>query len=154
MNYTVTLHNVWCCDDDGKSTTLKDDAYISVEDRTYAAMNEGQFAKILKEELDIADYPLTPKNIKKEFGFEESGNAISDECIDRIIKYYKFRKDLYSKIAKQFTCSAAEALLKKLGADIVTVKYYIPYYGNSFSCEDPEYDGGHVEAWIEVEASK
>lgn len=154
MRYRICLHNVWSCDDWGHSTKLNDDAYITVDDRQYIAMNEGQFTKLLKEELDVVDYPLTPKNIKKELGFEESGNAISDECIDRIIKYYKFRKDLYSKIAKKFTCSSAELMLKSLGADIVTAKYYIPYYGSSFSCEDPEYDGGHIESWIEVEASK
>ena len=108
------------------------------------------FQTILKEELDIPDYAITEKNIKKEFGYEENGLEIKAECLKRIIAYYKWRKALFKKICKQTLDNRAEALLKQVGSDEIKFRYYIPAEYNNFSCENPSYTGGQIEAYLEI----
>lgn len=114
----------------------------------YGDLDSKTFLEILETELDVVKYSLTAKNIKKEFGYSDT-NIISDACIKRIIKYYKFRKDLYNKISKEILITIKN-LIKKTNLSEIALKYDIPADCNNFSCEDPDYTGGQKDAWIKI----
>ena len=120
----------------------------------YSDLNVTLFKNILKDELDVPDYAINKNNILKEFGYEQLDKNIPDECINQIVGYYKFRKDLYIKICNQTLDNRAEALLKQLGCDELSFKYFIPAEYNNFSCEEPHYTGGQIEAYIEITLCK
>ena len=149
MQYGLKIHGVWNAP--RWNAEKGDDRRIThVEDNSYSGLDEDQFKDILKEELDVVDYPITPKNIKKEFGYSGKGADIDEACMKRIVGYYKFRKALYEKICKAFLAGGSDAMAKKLGVDEAMFRYDIPEKCNSFDCGDPEYDSGQLEAWIEV----
>lgn len=149
MKYGLKVHGVWNAPwwnaekDDGRTI-------VHSEDNFYNGLDEDQFKSILKEEIDVVDYKITPKNVKKEFGYTGNGLDIDKACMKRIIGYYKFRKELYEKICKQFLDGGAETMAKKLGVTEAIFRYDVPEECNSFDCKDPEYDSGQLEAWIEV----
>jgi hypothetical protein len=116
----------------------------------YDELDDLLFNDILRDELDVVNYQITADNIKKEFGFTVNNRQISDECIVRIIKYYKFRKHLYEKIRDNFLNCKAEKMIESSGSDVITFKYKIPAEYNNFSCEDSGYTGGQHDAWIEI----
>ena len=143
MKYSIKTYGLW------KTSWWKDESkkvcHKSIDE--YSDLDEETFKSVLNDELDVPDYELTPENIKRNFGYSSSNEAqISDACIERIIKYYSFRRDLYSKIIKTFIEGAASLP----DASIVTIRFNLPPEGNNFSCEDASYDGGQIEAWIEV----
>lgn len=115
----------------------------------YTDLDQALFKAILNEELDVPSYAINEQNIRKEFGRGES-NELPDACLKQIVGYYKWRKALFKKICGQTTNNRAEALLNQVGADEVTLKYYIPAECNNFSCEEAPYTGGQTEAYIEV----
>jgi len=116
----------------------------------YTDLDATLFKKVLESELDVPDYAITEKNIKREFGYEQHGLEIKAECMKRIVAYYKWRLALFKKICRQTLDNRAEALLKQVGSDEIKFRYYIPAEYNNFSCEDPSYTGGQTEAYIEI----
>ena len=134
-----------------RADEIKDNRKIfSKNSDEYTDLDVTLFQAILKEELDVPDYAITEKNIKKEFGYEENGREIKAECIRQIIAYYKWRKALFKKICGQTLDNRAEALLKQVGSDEIKLRYYIPAEYNNFSCTDPSYTGGQAEAYLEI----
>jgi len=146
MRYGIKTYGMW------KTSWWKDESknvcHKSVNE--YPDLDEETFKSVLNDELDVPDYVLTPENIKRNFGYSGNGAQISDACIERIIKYYSFRRDLHSKIIKTFI----EDIASLPDASIVTMRFDLPPEGNNFSCEDASYDGGQIEAWIEVAVSE
>lgn len=138
-----------------RADEVKDDRIISNRNsEEYTDLDATLFKAILNEELDVPDYPITEKNIKKEFGYDENGLDINAECLKNIIAYYKWRKALFKKICRQILDNRAEALLKQIGSDEIKFRYYIPAEYNNFSCEDPSYTGGQTEAYLEITLRK
>jgi len=140
----------WWRNDDDKAKLL----HTSTDE--YSEMNEDLFKQVLLDQLDIPEYELTPEKIKEEFfSFSADKQAVSDACVQRIIKYYSFRKELYEKIIKLFTGDGiAKKLLEDAKPETLSMHFDIPPEGNNFSCEDPEYTGGQINAWIEVAVSE
>lgn len=143
MKYSIKTYGMW------KTSWWKDESkkvcHKSIDE--YSDLDEETFKSVLNDELDVPDYELTPENIKRNFGYSGSNEAqISDACIERIIKYYSFRRDLYSKIIKMLIEDSASMS----AAGITAVRFNLSPEGNNFSCEDASYDGGQIEAWIEV----
>lgn len=150
MTYGIKRYGVWRTLY-WRADEVKDSREIfSKNGEEYADLDATLFKEILKEELDVPDYAITEKNIKKEFGYEENGLEIKPECLKRIIGYYKWRSALFRKICKQTLDNRAEALLKQIGSDEIKFRYYIPAEYNNFSCEDPAYTGGQTEAYLEI----
>ena len=124
---------------------------INANSDEYSTLDLATFKDLLKDELDVPDYEINEENIKKEFGYDEGGLKMSDECIANIISYYTWRKELFERICKFFlNGKQAELFINSTGADELRFKYFIPAKYNNFSTEDPSYDGGQVEAYIEV----
>ena len=151
MTYGIKRHGTW------RTQYLRaDEVKNKREIRTsngeeYTDLDAALFREILNEELDVPDYPITEKNIKKElFCYKEDESKISDECLKHVVDYYKWRKALFKKICGQTLDNRAEALLKQVGSDEIKFRYYIPAEYNNFSCEDPAYTGGQTEAYIEI----
>lgn len=147
MKYSIKIYGLW------KTSWWKDESkkvcHKSIDE--YSDLDEETFKSVLNDELDVPDYELTPENIKRNFGYSGSNETqISDACIERIIKYYSFRRDLYSKIIKVLIEDSASMS----AAGITAVRFNLPPEGNNFSCEDASYDGGQIEAWIEVAMSE
>lgn len=128
--------------------------HFSANSDEYTGLDEVIFKDILKDELDVPDYIINEKNINKEFGFAYNGNKIPAECMKQIINYYKWRKILFKKICDCVLNNNINALLKKFGCDELKFKYYIPAECNNFSCEEPNYTGGQIEAYIEIIVAK
>jgi hypothetical protein len=150
MTYGIKRYGTWRTRY-WRADEVKDSREIfSKNGEEYADLDVTLFKEILKEELDVPDYAVTEKNIKKEFGYEENGLEIKPECLKRIVEYYKWRKALFKKICKQTLDNRAEALLKQIGSDEIKFRYYIPAEYNNFSCEDPAYTGGQTEAYLEI----
>lgn len=135
-----------------RADEVKDNREIlSKNSDEYADLDATLFQAILKEELDVPDYAVTEKNIKKEFGYTaDDKSAIKTECLKKITAYYKWRKALFKKICGQTLDNRAKALLKQVGSDEIKFRYYIPAEYNNFSCEDPSYTGGQTEAYLEI----
>ena len=135
-----------------RADEVKDNREIfSKNSDEYADLDATLFQAILKEELDVPDYAVTEKNIKKEFGYAaDDKSAIKTECLKKITAYYKWRKALFKKICGQTLDNRAEALLKQVGSDEIKLRYYIPAEYNNFSCTDPSYTGGQAEAYLEI----
>ena len=150
--YGFKTHGVWFApwayDEKGsKITTVHDSSYLGLDAKT--------FDDVLKCELDVPEYRITPKRIASEFGYGASPTGIPAACMDKIVGYYKFRKSLYDKIKGQLLDkSRATYLMRMSGADEVILKYDIPPEANSFSCEDPDWDSGQTEAWVEASVWK
>ena len=85
-----------------RADEIKDNRKIfSKNSDEYTELDAMLFQAILKEELDVPDYAITEKNIKKEFGYEENGCEIKVECLKQIRKHpdYEFKvNDLYTKL--------------------------------------------------------
>lgn len=135
-----------------RADEVKDNREIfSKNSDEYTDLDTTLFQTILKEELDVPDYAITEKNIKKEFGYATDDEPeMKAECLEKIIAYYKWRKALFKKICRQTLDNRAEALLKQVGSDEIKFRYYIPAEYNNFSCEDPSYTGGQTEAYLEI----
>lgn len=116
----------------------------------YTNLDVTLFKDILRDELDVPDYEINAKNINKEFGFTDNDKKIPADCIKQIVNYYKWRKELFDKICKLLLNNGAEALLKKIGCDELTLRYNIPAKYNNFSTEEADYTGGQEAAYIEV----
>ena len=124
--------------------------HISKTMNEYSCLDNTLFKDILKDELDVPDYAINEKNIKKEFGYSNAGYAIPEKCMKNIIRYYKWRKNLYSKICKTLLGKQALNMLNNFNCSEIKFKYNIPAEYNNFSCEDPEYDDGQLEAYLEI----
>ena len=117
----------------------------------YSDLDAALFEAILREELDVPDYAVNEKNIKKEFfSYKEDGADIKAECLKQIVAYYRWRAALFKKICGQTLNNKAESLLKQTGADEIKFRYYIPAEYNNFSCEEAPYTGGQTEAYLEI----
>ena len=150
MTYGIKMRGAWRTPY-WRADEVKDDKeMLSKNSEEYADLDVTLFKEILKEELDVPDYAVTEKNIKKEFGYEENGAEIKAECLKKVVAYYKWRKALFKKICGQTLDNRAEALLKQVGSDEIRFRYYIPAEYNNFSCDDPNYTGGQTEAYLEV----
>ena len=133
---------------------VSDKIHFNTSYDEYTSLDEVTFKNILKDELDIPDYTVNEKNINREFGFSYNNNKIPAECMKQIINYYKWRKTLFKKICDSLLNNNANAMMDKLGCDELKFKYYIPAECNNFSCEEPNYTGGQVEAYIEIMVTK
>lgn len=152
MTYRLKIHGTW------KTSYWKPEIsssrYTSSIDNEYSDLSEELFKTMLNEELDIPEYDITEENISREFGYTANGMSIPARCVDNIIKYYAWRKALFEKICKAVLGGAAEQCMDKAGCDELSFKYMLPAEYNNFSCEDPDYDSGQVDAFIEVGVSR
>ena len=148
--YSLKVHGKW--NNPYLHANNKDKkSILYTNDNIYDNLNISQVKQILKDELDVISYTPTRNNIIKEFSFfHKELTNIDNKCIKKIIKYYKFRKNLYNKICKNIIGNNIESFIKKIGVTSIVFNYNIPAEYNNFSCENPNYDGGQVEAYIEV----
>ena len=154
MTYGIKRYGAWRTPY-WRADEVKDSREItSKTSDEYADLDETLFKAVLKEELDVPDYEITEENIKREFGYEENGSEIKAECMKRIVEYYKWRKALFERICGQTLDNRAEALLDRVCSDEITFKYALPAEYNNFSCDDPSYTGGQIEAHLEITLRK
>lgn len=154
MTFGIKIHGTWHSPYWREDEVNDHRKIVNSNSDEYSGLDVTLFKAILNEELDVPDYPINEKNIIKEFGYADCDKKIPAECMKQIIGYYKFRKGLFKKICSQTLDNRAEALLKQLGCDEVTFKYFIPAEYNNFSCDEPGYTGGQVGAFIEVALRK
>lgn len=118
----------------------------------YEDLDEGLFEEILREELDVPDYEPTEENVLKELGYAKRGAEMKPECLRQVTEYYRWRRDLFERIKRQVLSGRAELLLRESGASEVSFRYALPAEYNNFSCEEAPYDGGQVDACLEIGA--
>lgn len=148
--YGLKVHGIW--NSPYLHVNNKDKkSILYTSDNIYDNLNIKQVKQILKDELDVISYSPTKNNIIREFGFfHKKLTNIDKACIKKIIEYYKFRKSLYNEICKTVLCNNMTSFMKKNNITSISFNYNIPAEYNNFSCDDPNYDGGQVEAYIEV----
>jgi hypothetical protein len=109
----------------------------------YSRLDSEMLIKIALEELDVPNYDITFENIKNEH--KKYNPTISDACVQRILDYYAFRKDLFKRVeevSKMTSCMH--------GAKSTMFRFDLPAKFNSFSMNDEDYDSVQIDAWIEV----
>ena len=152
MTYGIKRFGEWRCPF-WRADELKNNREIlSRNCEEYADLDDRLFREILRDELDVPYYAITEKNIRKEFGYEKNNIEMNPECLKKIVAYYRWRKALFKKITN--LTALAKNTLKKIGSDEMTFRYYVPAEYNNFSCEDPEYTGGQLRAYIEITLRK
>lgn len=149
MKYGIKTHGLWNAPYWKDAEDKKKNIFHKSEE-SYCDLDEKSFKEILNDELDVPDYAITPKNISREFGYTGTGFKIDDACMIRIVEYYKFRKSLYKKICDLLFSKEMTKTVKRFGAAEFMLRYDIPAEYNSFDCDDPNYDAGQIEAWIEI----
>lgn len=120
----------------------------------YAQLSLEQFKDVLHDELDIPDYEITSENIYTEFGFDCRKTKNEAKCIEHLVEYYKWRKELFDRIVAAVVDNTSfggiQDRFEALGCDELRIRFNMPAKYNNFSTEDPDYDGGQTEAYIEV----
>lgn len=154
MTFKIKQHGMWRNEHWRADEVNDSKKIISMHDDEYSDLDPVLFKLVLNDILDVPEYELTEENINREFGFEKHDIKIPDACVSQILEYYKFRKALFTRICEQVLNNKAEALLSQAGCDEVTFKYCIPAKFNNFSCEEPDYTGGQVEACLEISIVK
>ena len=149
MTFGIKKHGVWN-EPYWKEEAKSKKKLFSANTYAYTDLDVALFKDILKDELDVPDYEINAKNINREFGFSDNSKKIPTDCIAHIVNYYKWRKALFERICKLLLNNGAEAMLKNIGCDELTLRYYIPAKYNNFSTEEANYTGSQVEAYLEV----
>lgn len=143
VEYSFKTYGLW-----NSSWLSEDDKRVHRADIVeYSKLDSEMLIKIALEELDVPDYDITFENIKNEHN--KYNPMISDECVQRILDYYAFRKRLFKKVeevSKMTSCMH--------GAKSMAFRFDLPAEFNNFSMNDEDCDSGQIEAWIEVAVSE
>ena len=93
---------------------------------SYETMHTDVAKDVIRDIVDVCDYELDEKNIREHFG------KVDDKCINQIIGYCTFRKELFDKIVKWMSSHGTD----KSGWVITGKKTWeIPYEFNNFECD-------------------